>query len=309
MYKRIRELVQGAPRGLSIKDISEGVDLSRNSVTRYIDVLVATGHLELRRVGVTKLYYASQHIPLNTLLDCTSEALIMFDSHMTVIHVNKAFCLFMDTSGHKIMAEQPDAGSCHVLSNPGLKKIVEEALEKMYAHGEVMMDTRNGLHTLDITAWSIVFIDGSTGVTLVINDVTEKIKRQWALKERVKELTFLYSVSSLIEEYGVDVDTVLSEAVKLLPPAYQYPEDTCARITLDDQTYLSHGFKETEHCQTAELNVNGEAVGNVTVCYLDSKPPADEGPFLKEERVLIDAFALRVTNLIKLRYSELKIKD
>jgi DNA-binding CsgD family transcriptional regulator len=37
-----------------------------------------------------------------------------------------------------------------------------------------------------------------------------------------------------------------------------------------------------------------EPVGEVTMFYLEERPPADEGPFLREERVLLDALAGRI---------------
>ena len=43
-----------------------------------------------------------------------------------------------------------------------------------------------------------------------------------ALRERVKELTCLYSLAQLVERSGISVAEILQGAVELLPPAWQY---------------------------------------------------------------------------------------
>jgi DNA-binding CsgD family transcriptional regulator len=40
--------------------------------------------------------------------------------------------------------------------------------------------------------------------------------------------------------------------------------------------------------------VYNEHVGDVTIFYLEERPPSDEGPFLKEERALLDEVAQRI---------------
>ncbi len=46
------------------------------------------------------------------------------------------------------------------------------------------------------------------------------------------------------------------------------------------------------------IRVQGETVGEVEVFYREERPPSDEGPFLKEERKLIDTVAERLGQLL-----------
>jgi len=45
--------------------------------------------------------------------------------------------------------------------------------------------------------------------------------------------------------------------------------------------------------------VHGKSVGNIEVFCLEEKPEIEEGPFLKEERDLIDAIAERLGRIVK----------
>lgn len=122
-----------------------------------------------------------------------------------------------------------------------------------------------------------------------------------ALRERVKELTCLYGISQVAALPGASVDEILTGIVELLPPGWQYPEVTCARIMLDGRPYRTPSFRECVQKQSADLVINGERRGAVEVGYLDHRPALDEGPFLKEERDLIDAVGRQIGLIIERR--------
>jgi len=111
------------------------------------------------------------------------------------------------------------------------------------------------------------------------------------LRARVKELNCFYGVARLTGKPGMTHDEILGEAVNLIPPSRQFPEITCARILFEGQEYKTDNFRETTWKQLADIMVSGEIVGTVEAYYLEEKPEADEGPFLKEERKLIAALA------------------
>ena len=128
-------------------------------------------------------------------------------------------------------------------------------------------------------------------------DITERMQAEHAMQalahalgERVKELNCLYSISNLMVEPSISIDEVLQRTVDLIPPSWQYPEITCARILLEGQETAQTGnFQEGHWKQTADIFVRGERSGQVEVYYLEEKLQIFEGPFLKEERHLIDA--------------------
>ncbi len=116
-------------------------------------------------------------------------------------------------------------------------------------------------------------------------------RAQWALRERVKELTCLYGVTRASQKQDKSADELLQEIVELLPPAWQYPEITAARITLDGRPFATGGFQESHWKQSADVVIDGVLRGCIEVIYSSEKPEIDEGPFLKEERNLINALA------------------
>ncbi len=130
-----------------------------------------------------------------------------------------------------------------------------------------------------------------------------------ALRERIKELNCLYGIAQLAEKHSNSIDNLLRNLVDFLPHSWQYPELTCCRIVFNGKTYKSSRFKISKWRQSSQIMLYSEAVGDVTIFYLEECPPADEGPFLREERVLLDALAQRIGITAMKISTELKLQD
>jgi hypothetical protein len=74
-----------------------------------------------------------------------------------------------------------------------------------------------------------------------------------ALKERVKELNCLYSLTSIVKNNGLSFDEALNKIVNLIPPAWQYPDITCAKITIGNKEYKTKNFSETKWSQISNI--------------------------------------------------------
>ena len=130
-----------------------------------------------------------------------------------------------------------------------------------------------------------------------------------ALRERIKELNCLYGVSQLAERHLYSLDDLLQELVNFLPYAWQYPEITCARILFKGKTYTSDRFKVTNWRQSSRIYMYHEAVGECGIFYLEECPPVDEGPFLKEERALLDAVAEQIGTIATRISADLELQE
>jgi two-component system NarL family sensor kinase len=111
------------------------------------------------------------------------------------------------------------------------------------------------------------------------------------LQERVKELTALHGTARILQDQTKSASDVAREVVALMPPAWQYPEVAAARIRFGRLEASTAGFRESEWTQVAPFVVRGGQSGEIEVCYLEPRPQADEGPFLREERDLIESMA------------------
>ena len=134
-------------------------------------------------------------------------------------------------------------------------------------------------------------------------------QRTHQLRERIKELNCLYGISKLVENSRGSLDRILQGTVNLIPISWQYPESTCARIVVNGKLFETENYQETIWKQEANIRKHGEYIGIVEVYYVDEHPEADEGPFLKEERNLIDAIGERLGHIVERIHTEIELRE
>jgi len=137
------------------------------------------------------------------------------------------------------------------------------------------------------------------------NTISSSHHQMDKLKERVKELDCLYGLTSIVKDRNLTKDEALQKIIALIPPAWQYPDITCTRIAIDDKEYKTNNFKEAKWSQVSNIILDDKKIGVLEVYYLEEKPQLDEGPFLIEERRLIDA----ISDLLGKYVGESRIKD
>ncbi len=122
-----------------------------------------------------------------------------------------------------------------------------------------------------------------------------------ALRERVKELSCLYGIVHQVAKADLSLNEILQNIVLLLPPGWLYPDDTAARISFDDMVVASPDFDRVVQRMTSDILVDDAVRGCIEVGYTSRKPRLDEGPFLKEERNLLNTIARELSFIIEQR--------
>lgn len=143
--------------------------------------------------------------------------------------------------------------------------------------------------------------DGSVEYVIgVVEDITENRQLKHAIGERVKELNAMRALSKrLLRASRGTVQELLQDVADLMPPAFQFPEITAARVRLGGLEAVSGPFHDEHATLTTAWCAPNDNAGSIEVQYTSASPDSDEGPFLAEERALIDSVAelLRVATL------------
>jgi hypothetical protein len=109
-------------------------------------------------------------------------------------------------------------------------------------------------------------------------------------RERLKELAAINDTTTIIKQ-DKPVPVTLSEICSILPQAWLYPEHTVARIRFDEMEFTTKGFEESPWKLEQHFETIDNIGGSVEVFYLKEFPEIDEGPFMREERNLIQNIA------------------
>jgi signal transduction histidine kinase len=124
------------------------------------------------------------------------------------------------------------------------------------------------------------------------------------LGERLKELTALHRAARILQNEKLATAEWLQQFVGVLPPAWQYPEITAARIQLGELELTTANFEPTPWRQRADFSVAEGLQGAIEVAYLEERPTEQEGPFLTEERNVIDSLAEMLRAAIERRQTQ-----
>jgi hypothetical protein len=117
-------------------------------------------------------------------------------------------------------------------------------------------------------------------------------------RERLKELGAINQATRILKQ-DKPLEIMLQEIARLLPDAWQYVHDTVARIKYRNNVYVSHSkFKETPWCQKKYFETIDGSIGHIEVYYLSEHPVLDQGPFLSEERDLINNLSSIITGYL-----------
>jgi len=143
----------------------------------------------------------------------------------------------------------------------------------------------------------------------IARDISSRHRAEHELRERVKELRALYSLAEIAERKDISLDELYQELTDILPSSWQHEQVACSRILIGDREFRTANFAESPWQLSAAIKVHGAVIGAIEVGYLHEKPEEDEGPFLKEERQLIDALAERVGRITERMQAEEALEE
>ncbi|MBL7481188.1 MASE3 domain-containing protein [Legionella bononiensis] len=113
-----------------------------------------------------------------------------------------------------------------------------------------------------------------------------------ASRERLKEISCLYTISKLIDSMAdKTIEEILMKSVMEIPKAFQFPDLIVTKIESKWGDYYSDaGADKTSFQIDKDLFIDKEYVGKIVV-YYSVPPPVSENIFLPEERTLLDSVA------------------
>lgn len=144
-----------------------------------------------------------------------------------------------------------------------------------------------------------IFWRGKPASIVFARDITQRKKMEQAFSSRAKELNCLLQITELAELHRGSMEDVLQKIADLLPGSWQHADVACGRIVVRDRQYASRNFRRSPWGFRAEIMVDEQNVGCVEMYYRQKTPLADEGPFTREERRLLNAVAERLSGIVR----------
>lgn len=144
----------------------------------------------------------------------------------------------------------------------------------------------------------------SLAVKNLRNDL-ERSRTKHQLRERVKELSTIYKTNTLLQDDEQSIEDVFEQLVTILPSGWQYPDICEARIVFNGMTFKTANFHLAGISQQTEINLQDGRKGTIDIAYREERPIEFEGPFLAEERDLLNTIA----NIIEVYFNKKHNQD
>lgn len=146
--------------------------MNRNSVAKYLNMLVVSGRLEMQEVAVAKVYYLSRRVPISAMLDFSSDLILVLDSAGRAMQANDNFLSFTGRDRREVAGR--DIGSLDIpLLGPLLDAgLLRDALGGKELAREATFDKDGKNIYFIVKLVPTVFDDGEAGVTIIMEDVT-----------------------------------------------------------------------------------------------------------------------------------------
>jgi hypothetical protein len=117
-----------------------------------------------------------------------------------------------------------------------------------------------------------------------------------SLLERAKELNCIYEVEEIIQIPNLGAKDILIKIAEIIPHAMQYSDICRVKISYQDKLIIGNDFEDTKWFLHQDLKIEENLIGWIKIFYLEKSPKLDEGPFLEDERRVLDTIAKRVSD-------------
>ncbi len=182
-FSEILTLLRENPRGMSVTEIADATHLNRNTIARYMDNLLVSGRVEMRTFGKAKVFFLSKRVPVSAMLNLSSEMVLLIDADLRVIQANESLLSFVGAESDQIIGKYVYESACKTFCSDVLTDQIRAALQGEMVRSELRL-LKNGTESyLDQRIYPMVLSDGRPGVTVVWDDITEKVNSEAALEQ------------------------------------------------------------------------------------------------------------------------------
>lgn len=196
---QIKTILKNNRKGMTVTDIAKEMNINRNSVAKYLDILLISGHAEMVTFGPAKVFFPSRRVPLSSLLNFTLDYIALLDKNLRFLQVNDNLAALLTTPRSDLIGSDIDSVSFPLFQLPEVIQNTKNALDGKESTNEIHYPIHNAERFLQIKHIPTAFDDGEPGVTLIIEDITERKTAEQKMKQAIQQWeTTFNSINDMI---------------------------------------------------------------------------------------------------------------
>ena len=195
---RILRALRFRPKGMTITEVAKQLGVTRNSVSKHLEIFQIAGKVDVRQIGNAKLYSLAQRVPISAFLCFTKNLILILDNEQRIVQVNDQCLKHLRQSKDDLIGRTIREAALPVVSTPEALAVIE-GLEREQVVADIRYAREDGEFFYQMQAIPTTFEDGEKGCTLVLEDITER-------KRYVRNMEFLARTAMELVDLPAEAD-------------------------------------------------------------------------------------------------------
>jgi PAS domain S-box-containing protein len=230
---QIKTILKSSSHGMSVTEIARTLNKNQHSVGRYLDILLVSGHVEMRMYGKAKVFSLTSRVPLNTLMGGLDDLILVLDNESRIVRVNDQFLMLVNKTRKDLLGKNigfilfPDQVAEIVFST------LRSSLESGVTDKEIILDKEcERVYRQKIIP--TVFEDGAQGTIILLENITERKSAERAL--RISEEQFRLMADNIQDGMAIYRNKKLAYINRRVEEIVGYSKDELVHLSPLDIT-------------------------------------------------------------------------
>lgn len=239
LLHRIQNILKFKPKGMTITEISHVTGIHRNSIAKYLQILLASGKVDVQLVGNAKVYTTSRRLPITSMLQCTTDLVILLNEEREVIQVNRNYLEFFGLDEKALLNRNICEVNFPVLSEESLFPLINSSIEEGERQSkEITYEYNNSYFYFFVKYIPSVLDGGEHGLIIIIKDFTEEKMIRDALIEHEEKFKILFNNAN---------DSIFLYEItngQHIGPLIEVNDTACNELNYSREEFFSKTFNE-----------------------------------------------------------------
>jgi hypothetical protein len=233
VIEALKGVIEKNPSGITISGIADKARLNRNRIAKYLNFLLLSGQLEMKKVGSARIYSISRRVPVSALINYSSDLALMLDREMQVQGINEKMSATLQYDKRKVIGT-----FIHDSEDLFLQDI-----DKILRHSELdagigladLVTSINGERRHFLTRLiPVMYENGTPGIAIILHDTTEKQEYAETIAQFSRNHAFLHKKAGEFGELPAGADTwkTIASGIREL-----YPDSVFLLNSYNPQTF------------------------------------------------------------------------
>ncbi len=172
----IKQELKWHPGGVTISALSYKMMMNRNLLAKYLDLLLRSGDVSVTIAGTSKVYSLSRRVPVNQLLNFVSDSVIVLDSDLKIVSLNKNLLERLGEKRDSLIGKKLNASGNSFLEGLDVSRFRNNDSSFTDLVIDITGLINNTTCSFRIKSVPVVFDDGNKGLALILKDITHQIQ-------------------------------------------------------------------------------------------------------------------------------------